>query len=117
MEDDWEIMGGGKKSRDKKVNKEGRVLLGRIKEVGWEIFNGNMKRDEERDWTYTVVRGEAVIDYVIGSRKVKEGIEWLEIGESVGSDYHPVVIGIRAREKVSAAGGKGRRNRWVVRGG
>lgn len=76
---------GGRRSKDKKVNKERKVLLGRIEEVGWEIFNGNAKGDEEGDWTYTEVRGESVIDYVIGSRKARERIERVEIGESVDS--------------------------------
>lgn len=47
MEDDWEVMEESRKSRDKKVNKEGRVLLkGKIEEVEWEIFNGNIKRGD-----------------------------------------------------------------------
>lgn len=29
MEDDWEVMGGGRRSRDKEENREGKVLLGK----------------------------------------------------------------------------------------
>lgn len=41
--------GGGKrrKSKDKKINKEERILIKAIKEVGWHIMNGNIKGDEE----------------------------------------------------------------------
>lgn len=59
--DDWEIAGGDRKLRGKKINREEKILLSRIEEVGWEIFNGNVKGDEERDWTYRGARGESVI--------------------------------------------------------
>lgn len=38
---------GLKRSRDKKNNKEGRELIRGIEEVGWGMFNGSVKGDEE----------------------------------------------------------------------
>lgn len=58
-EEDWEEMGGGRRSKDRKINREGRLLLERIEKVGWEIFNGGTKGDEEGEWTYTGARGES----------------------------------------------------------
>lgn len=42
----------GRKSRDKKVNREGRDLVDGLEEAGWYIFNGCRKGDEEGEWTY-----------------------------------------------------------------
>lgn len=70
-------------------------MLERIEEVGWEIFNGGTKGDEEGEWTYTGAREESVIDYVIENRVVRDKIERLQIEDNVDSDYHPVVIWIK----------------------
>lgn len=29
-------------SKDRKLNQEGKVLVGRLEEVGWFLFNGNV---------------------------------------------------------------------------
>lgn len=49
IEEGWDYGAGRKRSKDKKVNKEGRMLIERLKELGWEIFNGSIKGDEEGD--------------------------------------------------------------------
>jgi len=38
-----------RRSRDKKVNREGRYLLGALEEAGWFIFNGGGKGDKEKE--------------------------------------------------------------------
>lgn len=48
---------GGRRSRDKKVNREGRDLVDDLKEAGWYIFNGCGKGDEEGEWIYAGRRG------------------------------------------------------------
>jgi len=45
--------GVGRKSKDGKINKEGRILVKGIRESGWFILNGKTKGDEEGNWTYT----------------------------------------------------------------
>lgn len=35
-------------------------------------YNGYVKGNEERDWTYTKGRGESVIDYVLGDEEVRD---------------------------------------------
>lgn len=57
-----------RRSKDKKVNKEGEVLLGWLEEEGWDIINGTKEGDEEGEWTFTKGREDSVIDYVIGNR-------------------------------------------------
>lgn len=55
----WKEGGGGRKSKDKKINGERRVLFRKLKEVGWAIFNGNVEGDRRGDWTYTGDRRES----------------------------------------------------------
>lgn len=55
------------------ANKKSRWLMGKLEEVGWCIFNGCEKGDEEGAWTYAGGRGSSVVDYVIGSRDVWKG--------------------------------------------
>jgi len=98
---------GRRKSRDKKVNAEGRVLLERIEELGWVIWNGGINGDEEGEWTYTGGRGESVIDYVLGEIETKEYVEKMEIGDQVDSDHHPVVIWIKDGKRAGYGSRKG----------
>jgi len=44
--------GRGRRSKDKKVNREGRYLVEALEEAGWFIFNEGGKGDEEGEWTY-----------------------------------------------------------------
>lgn len=53
---------GRRKSRDKKVNREGKRLIGFLEGRGWMILNGCIKGDEEGEFTYTGGRGNTVID-------------------------------------------------------
>lgn len=65
VEDEKRMEGGGRRSKDKKINRDGRKLLEFIEERGWMILNGGVKGDEEGEFTYTGGRGETVIDYVL----------------------------------------------------
>jgi len=68
-------------SRDRKINREGRILIDFIKERGWFIANGGIERDMEENWTYTGARGESVIDYVVVDDEMADEITRLEIGD------------------------------------
>ncbi|XP_071568793.1 uncharacterized protein [Temnothorax nylanderi] len=85
----------GRKSKDKKVNKEGRTLIEFVEERGWMILNGGMKGDEEGEYTYTGRKGKTVIDYILGDEDIREKVERLEVGEKVDSDHHPLMLWIR----------------------
>ncbi|XP_024890816.1 golgin subfamily A member 6-like protein 1 [Temnothorax curvispinosus] len=82
-EDEERVEGGGRRSKDKKINRDGRKLLEFIEERGWMILNEGVKGDEEGEFTYTGGRGETVIDYVIGEEEVREKVERLEVEERV----------------------------------
>ncbi|KMQ90798.1 stress response protein nst1-like protein [Lasius niger] len=122
-------LGGGKergeeeeverKSKDRKINMEGRRLVEGLEKVGWEIFNGCTEGDEKGEFTYTGGRGESVIDYVIGEEKVKERVVKLEVGDCIESDHHPLIITLErkgGREKGREQRGGGGRGRWTERG-
>lgn len=51
-ERDEEKERGSRKLRNEKVNGEGRKLIEFVEENGWNIFNGDMKKDEEGEYTY-----------------------------------------------------------------
>lgn len=36
-----------RKSKDKRINKEGKIMIEKLEEVGWEIMNGGVNGDEE----------------------------------------------------------------------
>ncbi|XP_071576349.1 uncharacterized protein [Temnothorax nylanderi] len=97
---------GGRSSKDKKIDREGRMLVNSIEERGWEIFNGKVRGDEEGEFTFTGGRGDTVIDYVIGEGEVREKVEKMIVGDKVDSDHHPLEIVLR-RDKE----GDGRRRR------
>lgn len=97
-EDGEEMEGRGRRSKDKKINGEGRKLE-YIEKRGWTILNGNVKRNEEEEFTYTRGKGETIIDYVLGEEKIRDKVERLEVGERVDSDYHPLVACVTGNSK------------------
>ncbi|XP_076301434.1 uncharacterized protein LOC143219315 [Lasioglossum baleicum] len=79
-------------------------------------MNGNIKGDEEGDWTYVGARGNSVIDYVLGNEDTREGVGKVEIGDKIDSDHMPIIVWIKGemRGKKWRKGG-GKRNmvgRW-----
>ncbi|XP_024868251.1 trichohyalin-like [Temnothorax curvispinosus] len=103
-------LGEGRRSKDKKVDREGRLLVNSLEERGWEIFNGNVRGDEEGEFTFTGGRGGTVIDYIIGKGEVREKIVSMVVGERVDSDHHPLEIVVRRGEEE-----EGRRGGWKKR--
>lgn len=91
------------------MDKEGRKLVKFVEEKGWEIFNGSIRGDEEREYMYTGAKGNTVIDYFIGSKEVKENIKELGIGDKMDSAHHPVKVVTGGREKWRGEGKKGSR--------
>jgi len=105
---------GGEKRRrlkDGKINRNGRKLVELVEEKRWSIFNGNMRGDEEGEFTFTVGKGYTVIDYVIGDEDVRGRIKRLRIGDRIESDHHPVEVWVegkverkRRRERIEGVG-------------
>ena len=89
-----------RRSKDKKVNAEGKKLLKVTEETGWFILNGNIEGEEEGECTenaYAGARGESVIDYVLTDEGGKEGTERMEVRERVDSDHFPLIVSIRGK--------------------
>lgn len=88
--------GGGnnrrKRSKDGKMNREGREMVRFLEERGWGILNRSIKGDEEGEYTYTGGKKNTVIDYVIGNGEVREKIRMMRIGDRIESDYQSVEI-------------------------
>lgn len=99
-----------RRSKDGKVNKEGRILVEFIKERGWSIFNGVVKGDEEEEYTYTGGRGNTVIDYVIGDREVREKVCRMVIREKV--DHHSIEVTMEGGRLRGSRKRGGRRRNW-----
>lgn len=81
--------------KDKIINREGRILIDKIKERGWMILNGSYGREGE--WTYIGEIGLSVIDYVISNEKAMEEVIKVEEGNRTESDHVPVEVELVGR--------------------
>ncbi|XP_023245816.1 uncharacterized protein LOC111643025 [Copidosoma floridanum] len=79
-----------RKSKDEKINEEGRRLIKEITEKGWCIVNG--QKGEEGEFTYVGSRGESVIDYAIGCQEALDQIKKMKIGQRTESDHMPLEV-------------------------
>lgn len=61
-----------RRSKDKKINAENRIMLKILGELEWFILNGDIEGDLNEEWTYTGEREELVIDYVIVKVNARE---------------------------------------------
>ena len=86
-----------RKSRDEVMNEEGRKLVNFIGEMGWSIFNGDMRGEEEGEWTFTGGRGNTVIDYVIENEECREKVKRLGVGDKIDSDHHPIEVEVEGK--------------------
>ncbi|XP_077270175.1 uncharacterized protein LOC143901623 [Temnothorax americanus] len=82
-------------SKDEVINTEGKEFLEMLEERGWEVGNGNMRGDEEGEWTYSRGRGTSVVDYMVVNREAWDRVIKLTIGERVESDQQPLELEIR----------------------
>lgn len=112
-----EYRSGARKSRnskDRKMNKEGKKLVEMIEERGWSIFNGNITRDEEGEFTFTGGKGCTVIDYVIGDEEVRGKIGSMKIGDRVNSDHQPLEVWVEREVRRKKRNGKQRESGKVI---
>lgn len=83
-------------SKDKLINKEGKILINELEERGWCIINGS--KEEEGEYTYVGKRGSSVIDYIIGNQEAIEYIRKMKIGHRTESDHLPLELEIEGEE-------------------
>ncbi|XP_014212658.1 golgin subfamily A member 6-like protein 22 [Copidosoma floridanum] len=79
-----------RKSKDEKINEEGRRLIKEITEEVWCIVNG--QKEEEGEFTYVGSRGESVIDYAIVCQEAFDQIKEMKIGQRTESDHMPLEV-------------------------
>ncbi|XP_014216418.1 golgin subfamily A member 6-like protein 22 [Copidosoma floridanum] len=87
-----------RKSKDEKINEEGRRLIKEITEEGWCIVNG--KKEEEGEFTYVGSRGELVIDYAKGCQEALDQIKEIKIGQRTESDHMPLEVYLEKKVEV-----------------
>lgn len=94
-----------RKSKDKKVNKEGKKLLEVVEERGWCILNGNVMGDENGEITYLGAQGESVIDYFISNYEALEEVSHVKVLSSSDSDHFPLELVLKKTkdEKIEAS--------------
>lgn len=79
-------------------------------------MNGRVKGDEKGEYTFTGRRGNTIIDYVIGSKAIRERVKRLAVGEKIDSDHHPLEVVLKDEKfRNRYIGGKGR-GVWRARG-
>jgi len=86
-----------RRSKDKVVNKEEKILLEVLRERGWIILNGSFEKEGE--WTFVGETGMSVIDYVVSNVKASEEILKVEEGYRTESDHIPLEVTIEVAEK------------------
>lgn len=93
-----------RKSKDKTKNQEEEKLIRWTEERGLYILNGNLKGDEEGEYSQIGGRGISVIDYVIVNNIGFEEVEELEVEERVESDHQPLKLTVKARRERNVQG-------------
>jgi len=78
-------------------------------------LNGDIKGDEEGEWTYIGGRGESVNDYIITDERARKKIERMEVESRVDSDHQPVTVWIKGKN-ISGEGSGKRKGSRVKRG-
>ncbi|KAJ8671646.1 hypothetical protein QAD02_002905 [Eretmocerus hayati] len=83
------------RSRDKIKTAEGQRMLKILDSLGQTILNGNIKGDEEGNYTYIGAKGNTVIYHAIGNTGGLEKIEEMKIKEKTKSDHLPLEITLK----------------------
>lgn len=78
-------------------------------------MNGDIKGNEEGEWTNIRERGQSVIDYIITDERAREKIERMEVESRVDSDHQLVTVWIKSQNTTREGSGKRKGNR-VKRG-
>lgn len=74
------------------------------------ILNGNVKGNEEGEWTYVRGKKGTVIDYVLGNEETWESIKSMRIEDRVDSDHQPITMWVD-KDGISVEGRRKRKRR------
>ena len=64
-----------RKSRDRILDKNGKILIEEIEEQGWILLNGNWEGDKDGEFTYIGKQRQSVIDYGVVNFQAGQNIE------------------------------------------
>ena len=84
-----------RKKNVKTCNEEGNKMLKWMDEAGMHVLNGNIEGDEIGEYTYVVVQGCTVIDYILVNEECREEVREMNIGRSINSDHLPLQIKLK----------------------
>ena len=68
-----------RKSRNRTLDKNGKILIEEIEERGWILLNGNWEGDQDGEFTYIGKQGQSVIDYGVVNFRAGQNIEYFRI--------------------------------------
>ena len=92
--------GGGKRiSKDTVISNGGKRMIEFIGRKGWTVANGNVRGDEEGDYTFIGARGSSIIDYVIVNEKARDKVIKFKVVDRIESDHVPICLEIRMDEE------------------
>jgi len=111
LDSDEEEGGLIRKSKDKIINKEGKLLVGRLQESGLNVLNGRSVGDGEGEYTYVGARGSTVIDYVFANDVIIDNIIDFRIDVRVDSDHMPLCVEMEEEEEEKKEEKKGMEGR------
>lgn len=75
------------------------MLVKKLEERGWFIWNGATLGDEKDEFTFTGGKGNTVIDYVIGDDEARDRVLKMKIGDKIDSDHPPLKIWMKGEVK------------------
>lgn len=80
-------------------DEEEKRMLSLIGDDGWLICNGNIRGDEEGEFTF-VGKRQTVIDYVIADDKVRSKMRSIKVDREVRSEYFPLIVEMVTEKRV-----------------
>lgn len=86
-----------RKSKDSKMNEEGKEMVKWVEENGMGIGNGATEGDEEGEWTFIGGRGCTTIDYVVRNEAGRDKIQKIKVGNRLKSDHLPLEIKMKTK--------------------
>lgn len=88
-----------RRSKDTRMNEEGKEMVKWLEENGMGIGNGATEGDERGEWTFIGGRGCTTIDYVVRNEAGRDKIKSMKVGERLKSDHLPLEIKLQASGK------------------
>lgn len=84
-------------SKDKVLNREGRLLITLTQKRGWYILNGNTEGDVDGELTYVGHQGTSVIDYILVNDDARQHVMKMKVDERCESDHMPITLEIQSQ--------------------